>query len=104
MSTLFVAFEDFILSREAALCSPETIDFYRRMLKPFLALANGSQPSNCLVLRTATSSRWVTNRGHARHATTPSWMAASSVFFLTMRLKRLGSEEPPRSSQSDVSS
>ena len=49
MSTLFVAFEDFILSREAALCSSETIDFYRRMIKPFLALANGSQPSNRLV-------------------------------------------------------
>ena len=48
MSTLFLAFEDFILSREAELCSPETIDFYRRMLKPFLALANGSQPSNRL--------------------------------------------------------
>ena len=49
MSTLFVAFEDFILSREAMLCSPETIDFYRRMLKPFLALANGSPPSNRIV-------------------------------------------------------
>ncbi len=49
MSTLFVAFEDFILSREATLCSPETIDFYRRMLKPFLALANGSSPSNRMV-------------------------------------------------------
>ena len=49
MSTLFVAFEDFILSREAMLCSPETIDFYRRMLKPFLALANGSSPSNRMV-------------------------------------------------------
>ena len=49
MSTLFVAFEDFILSREAAICSPETIDFYRRMLKPFLALANGSPPSSHLV-------------------------------------------------------
>ncbi len=46
MSTLFVAFEDFILSREAMLCSPETIDFYP---KPFLALANGSQPSNHMV-------------------------------------------------------
>ena len=104
MSTLFVAFEDFILSREAMLCSPETIDFYQRMLKPFLALANGSQPSNCLVMRTATSSRWVTNRGQARHATTYTWMAVSSVFFLAMQLNRLGSKEPPRSSQSDVSS
>ena len=37
------------MSREAALCSPETIDFYRRMLKPFLAQANGAQPSNRLV-------------------------------------------------------
>jgi len=46
MSTLLVAFEDFILSREAALCSPETIDFYQRMLTPFLGLANGSPPSN----------------------------------------------------------
>ena len=46
MSTLFAAFEDFILSREAALCSPEAIDFYRRMLKPFLEFANGAQPSN----------------------------------------------------------
>lgn len=46
MDTLPLAFEDFILSREASLCSPETIDFYRRMLKPFLALANGAQPSN----------------------------------------------------------
>ena len=46
---LFVAFEDFILSREAMLCSPETIDFYRRMLKPFLAAANGSPPSNRMV-------------------------------------------------------
>lgn len=43
------AFEEFILSREAMLCSPETIDFYRRMLKPFLALANGTQPSNRMV-------------------------------------------------------
>ena len=49
MSTLFVAFEDFILSREAMLCSAETIDFYRRMLKPFLALANGAHPSNRMV-------------------------------------------------------
>jgi len=49
MSTLFVAFEDFILSRQAALCSPETIDFYRRMLEPFLALADGGRPSNRLV-------------------------------------------------------
>ncbi|MCI0773464.1 MAG: hypothetical protein J4N76_07920 [Chloroflexi bacterium] len=49
MSTLFVAFEDFILSREAMLCSPETIDFYRRMLRPFLTLANGSPPSNRMV-------------------------------------------------------
>ncbi len=49
MSTLFVAFEDFILSREAALCSPQTVDFYQRMLKPFLALANGSPPSNRMV-------------------------------------------------------
>ena len=46
MSTLFVAFEDFILSREAQLCSPATIDFYRRMLTPFLALADGSPLSN----------------------------------------------------------
>jgi len=46
MSTLFVAFEDFILSREAALCSPETIDFYRRMLRPFLAFTRGSEFSN----------------------------------------------------------
>lgn len=44
-----IAFEDFILSREAMLCSPATIDFYRRMLKPFLGLANGSQPSNRMV-------------------------------------------------------
>ncbi|MFV2043748.1 MAG: hypothetical protein ACC700_11010, partial [Anaerolineales bacterium] len=49
MGTLFVAFEDFILSREAQLCSPQTIGFYRRMLKPFLALANGSPPSNRMV-------------------------------------------------------
>ena len=49
MSTLLVAFEDFILSREAMLCSPQTIDFYRRMLRPFLALADGSQPSNRMV-------------------------------------------------------
>jgi integrase len=49
MSTLLVAFEDFILSREAMLCSPQTIDFYRRMLKPFLAAANGSPPSNRMV-------------------------------------------------------
>ncbi len=49
MSTLFVAFEDFILSREAMLCTPQTIDFYRRMLKPFLATANGSPPSNRMV-------------------------------------------------------
>lgn len=31
-----IAIEDFILSREAALCSPETIDFYIRMLTPFI--------------------------------------------------------------------
>jgi integrase len=49
VSTLFVAFEDFILSREAMLCSSETIDFYRRMLKPFLALSNGNPPSNRMV-------------------------------------------------------
>ena len=49
MSRLFVAFEDFILSREAMLCSPETIDFYRRMLKPFLTLANGSPPTNRMI-------------------------------------------------------
>ena len=48
-STLLVAFEDFILSREAALCSPETIDFYRRMLKPLLAFADGRPVSNRLV-------------------------------------------------------
>ncbi len=29
MNTLSIAFEDFILSREAALCSPQTIDFYQ---------------------------------------------------------------------------
>jgi len=46
MSTLFVAFEDFILSREAQLCSPQTIDFYQRMLKPFLEFTNGTQLSN----------------------------------------------------------
>ncbi len=49
MSTLFAAFDDFILSREAMLCSPQTIDFYQRMLKPFLSLANGSPPSNRLI-------------------------------------------------------
>ena len=49
MRTLFVAFKDFILSREAMLCSPQTIDFYRRMLRPFLAAANGSPPSNRMV-------------------------------------------------------
>ena len=49
MSTLSVAFEDFILSREAMLCSSQTIDFYRRMLKPFLTMANGSSPSNRMV-------------------------------------------------------
>ena len=49
MSTLFVAIDDFILSREAMLCSSETIDFYQRMLKPFLALANGTPPSNRMV-------------------------------------------------------
>ncbi len=42
MSTLFVAFEDFVLSREATLCSPETIDFYRRMLKPFQEFTDGN--------------------------------------------------------------
>ena len=30
MSTLPVAFEDFILSREAMLCRPETIHFFQR--------------------------------------------------------------------------
>ena len=49
MSALFVAFEDFILSRETVFCSPETIDFYRRMLKPFSALSNRAQPSNRMV-------------------------------------------------------
>jgi site-specific recombinase XerD len=49
MSTLSIAFEDFILSHEAMLCSPATIDFYQRMLKPFLAAANGSPPSNRIV-------------------------------------------------------
>jgi site-specific recombinase XerD len=37
------------LSRESALCSPKNIDFCRRMLGPFLALANGRPPSNRLV-------------------------------------------------------
>ena len=46
MSTLFVAFEDFILSREATLCSPGTIDFYRRMLRPHLKFAADQPPSN----------------------------------------------------------
>ncbi|MFV2043980.1 MAG: tyrosine-type recombinase/integrase [Anaerolineales bacterium] len=46
MSTLPVAFEDFILSREAMLCSPATIDFYRRMLKPFLEFTDGDELSN----------------------------------------------------------
>ena len=46
MSTLFEAFEDFILSREATLCSPHTIDFYRRMLSPFLAFTDGKALSN----------------------------------------------------------
>ena len=46
MSTLPVAFEDFILSREAMLCSPATIDFYRRMLTPFLEFTNGAELSN----------------------------------------------------------
>ena len=46
MSTLSVAFEDFILSREASLCSPQTIDFYHRMLKPFLEFTNGNEISN----------------------------------------------------------
>ncbi|MFQ5792585.1 MAG: tyrosine-type recombinase/integrase [Acidobacteriota bacterium] len=49
MSMLHVAFEDFILSREAMLCSPATIDFYRRMLKSFLATANGGPPTNRMV-------------------------------------------------------
>ena len=46
MSTLPIAFEDFILSREAMLCSPHTIDFYQRMLKPFLEFTNGHELSN----------------------------------------------------------
>jgi site-specific recombinase XerD len=49
MSTLLVAFEDFILSREAALCSSETIDFYRRMLRPFLEFTDGNELSNRMV-------------------------------------------------------
>ncbi|GMR09977.1 MAG: hypothetical protein BMS9Abin28_0798 [Anaerolineae bacterium] len=46
MNTSAVAFEDFILSREAMLCSPATIDFYRRMLTPFLEFTNGNELSN----------------------------------------------------------
>jgi len=46
MSTLLDAFEDFVLSREAELCTPDTIDFYRRMLKPFLAFAGDGELSN----------------------------------------------------------
>ena len=57
MSTLFLAFEDFILSRQAALCSPATIDFYRRMLKPFLTLANGTPPSNRMVWKIELAAR-----------------------------------------------
>ncbi len=34
------------LSREAAHCSPEAIDFYSRMLKPFLEFTNGNELSN----------------------------------------------------------
>jgi hypothetical protein len=37
MGMLSVAFEDFIFSREAMLCTPQTIDFYRRMLTPSLS-------------------------------------------------------------------
>jgi len=46
MSTLFDALEDFMLSREAQHCSAEPIDFYRRMFKLFLELANGTRPTN----------------------------------------------------------
>ena len=49
MSTLLVAFQDFIFGREPASCSPQTIDFYRRTLKPFLAAASGSPHSNRMV-------------------------------------------------------
>lgn len=46
MSTLFDVFEDFMLSREAELCGPHTIDLYRRMIKPFLAFAADRPLSN----------------------------------------------------------
>ncbi len=44
MSTLFVAFEDFILSREAMFCSPETIDFYCLGEKEKLREYEGEEP------------------------------------------------------------
>ena len=71
MSTLFDAFEDFILSREAELCSPQTIDFYRRMLNPFLAFAADWPLSNRVVREfLATVVQWgvsaATVHAHAR--------------------------------------
>lgn len=52
MSELSVVFEDFILSREALLCSSATIDFYRRMLMPFRTAANGAPPTKRMELLT----------------------------------------------------
>jgi integrase/recombinase XerD len=40
-----IAFEDFILSRQASLCSPATLDFYTRMLTPFLESLTDSKPT-----------------------------------------------------------
>ena len=86
MSTLIVAFEDFILSREAALCSPQTLDFYRGMLRPFLAAANGSPPSNRKVRKFLAS---VAERGvasttvssnEAGEQSSPSDSAGEAVF------------------------
>ena len=80
MSTLFDAFEDFILSREVELCNPHTIDFYRRMLNPFMALAdNGPLFSRvargflATVARRGVSSATV--HAHARAVRAFAWFA-----------------------------
>ncbi len=57
MRTLFVAFEDFIFSCEAALCSPETMDSYRGMLKPFLVLAKLGAVSRPITIGTYQSDK-----------------------------------------------
>jgi len=81
MSTLFVAFEDFILSREAMLCSPETIDFYRRMMNLFLEFTNGHELSNQSVREFLATSAALRLLGHSPRQGRPQPQIGSPYHF-----------------------